>query len=257
MVTSNGLKAGIIAAALVAWPLVAGAQTTPGQQSTAGQQQTGTQTTTTQQGAQTQNPGQNPSAESARQEALTHLTAARQSLADLTKLPATARLEGQTRNQINELISNFNALITSTGPDWRAAYDKVQGDLTALIGPEPGQPGQGTVGTSGTSPSNLDPSISAKLNEVRQHVDEFGKVAGVQPGQSAQAQAASAGTTGTVNEQALRNVDQINAMVARFLSQPSMSPNQDSVTVSRQDLQQIQQYLTQLRQSLGQQNVGK
>ncbi len=284
MVNWMGWRASVVAAALVAWPLVATAQqsdagqqatgsTTTTQQQTQGTAQQGTQQTQgTEQQSQTPPPNQGQGgfgqgqgqAADTRQVALSHLTAARQSLADMTKLPAAAHLEGQARNEVNELISSFNALISSTGPEWRQAYDRVQSSLASLLGPEngaPGQPGQGAVGTSGTTPSpSIDPSITAKLNEVRQHVDQFGQTVGVKPGESAVAQGQTEGqpsggsmqgASGVANEQALRDVDQIGAMIARFLSQPSMSPNQDSVTVSRQDLQQIQQYLNQLRQSLG------
>jgi hypothetical protein len=91
---------------------------------------------------------------------------------------------------------------------------------------------------------------------MRQHVDQFGQTVGVKPGQSAVAaqgqneqQPGAAGTSGTaVNEQALRQIDQIGAILSRVLSQ---SPtDQPTVTVNRQDLQQIQEYLNQLKQSV-------
>ena len=62
-----------------------------------------------------------------------HLTAARDTLSQLTQLPAAAQLSGDARTQVSQLISNFNELIT-TNVDWRAAYGKVQGNLTALVG---------------------------------------------------------------------------------------------------------------------------
>lgn len=286
MLKTNVFRAGLVAAALAAWPLMAVAQDSqqsgsPQQGSSATQQSQGQQSQQgqppqTQQGqAADPNQGQGfgqgqGQAADARQQALSHLTQARQSLADMTKLPAASHLEGQTRNDINQLITNFNALITSTGPDWRQAYDRVQENLRALLGPESaGQPGEAPVGTSGAAAASVDASIRAKLSDVRDQVDQFGQIAGVKPGESASAQASSAapsqsgmtgssasgsaatGMAGTSNEQALRNVDQINAILSRVLAQPSMSPNQESVTVSRQDLQQIQQYLNQLRQSLG------
>jgi hypothetical protein len=296
MLKTNVFRAGLVALALAAWPLMAVAQdsqqsgTTSSQQgsSVSGQSQgqssqqgQATQGAQGQQGqAADQSQGQGfgqgqGQAADARQQALSHLTAARQALADMTKLPAASHLEGQARNEINQLITNFNALITSTGPEWRQAYDKVQDNLRTLLGPDnaAGQPSDAAVGTSGSTAGSLDASIRAKLNDVRQQVNEFGQVAGVKPGESASAQSPSAaspsqpstgtgttsapssasttGTSGVSNEQALRSVDQINAILSRVLAQPSMSPNQDSVTVSRQDLQQIQQYLNQLRQSLG------
>ncbi|MGE5361495.1 MAG: hypothetical protein ACM3NQ_20960 [Bacteroidales bacterium] len=285
MLKTNVFRAGLVAAALAAWPLLATAQdnqqTGSSQQGSSATQQSPQGQAAQGQQVQSSNPGQaqegfgqgQGQAADARQQALSHLTAARQSLADMTKLPAASHLEGQARNEINQLITNFNALITSTGPDWRQAYDKVQDNLRTLLGADnAGQPGEAPVGTSGSAAGVLDASIRAKLSDVRQQVNEFGQIAGLKPGESASAQASSSenassqptsastgttgnstavGTSGASNEQALRSVDQINAILSRVLAQPSMSPNQDSVTVSRQDLQQMQQYLNQLRQSLG------
>ena len=62
-----------------------------------------------------------------------HLTAARDTLSQLTQLPAAAQLTGDARTQVSQLISNFNELIT-TNADWRSAYTKLQGNLTALVG---------------------------------------------------------------------------------------------------------------------------
>ncbi len=273
----TGLKATLVAAVFVAMPLAATAQgtqgteqqppaqgTTPQQTQPANPQQPQTQPGNPQQPTQSgtqggfgQGQGQG---ENVRQVALSHLTAARQDLADITKLPAASQIQGQTRAELNTLIQNFNALITSTGPDWRQAYDKVQSTLTTLIGPEQNQPGQtgetggqSAVGTTGaTTTPSLDPSIVAKLNDMRQHIDQFGQTVGIKPGQSAvaqeNAQPGTAGTPGVTNEQALRNIDQIGAILSRVLSQAS--PDQPTVTVNRQDLQQIQEYLNQLRQSL-------
>ena len=69
-----------------------------------------------------------------------HLTAARDTLSQLTQLPAAAQLTGDARTQVSQLISNFNELIT-TNADWRAAYTKLQGNLTALVG----EPARGRV----------------------------------------------------------------------------------------------------------------
>ena len=114
-----------------------------------------------------------------------HLTAARDSLSQLTQLPAASQLTGDARTQVSQLISNFNELIT-TNADWRAAYTKLQGNLTALVG-EPGADESpapaaapaatpGAVGTSGTTA--IDPAIRAKLVEFRAHLTEFEKAAG-------------------------------------------------------------------------------
>ena len=61
------------------------------------------------------------------------LTAARDSLAQMTQLPAAQALTGEPRAQVSQLISNFNELIT-TNSDWKAAYAKVDANLTALMG---------------------------------------------------------------------------------------------------------------------------
>ena len=114
-----------------------------------------------------------------------HLTAARDTLSQLTQLPAAAQLTGDARTQVSQLISNFNELIT-TNADWRAAYTKLQGNLTALVGepradesPAPAAAPAatpGAVGTSGTTA--IDPAIRAKLVEFRAHLAEFEKAAG-------------------------------------------------------------------------------
>ena len=111
-----------------------------------------------------------------------HLTAARDTLSQLTQLPAAAQLTGDARTQVSQLISNFNELIT-TNVDWRSAYTKLQGNLTALVGDqradESPTPAAGTAGAVGTSGAvAVDPAIRAKLVEFRSHLMEFEKVAG-------------------------------------------------------------------------------
>ena len=112
------------------------------------------------------------------------MTAARESLSQLTQLPAAAQLTGDARTQVSQLISNFNELIT-TNTEWRASYAKVQANLNALVGdqrtdespaaaPAPGA--AGAVGTSGTT--GVDPAIRAKLVEFRTHLMDFEKAAG-------------------------------------------------------------------------------
>ena len=124
-----------------------------------------------------------------------HLTAARDSLSQMTQLPAAAQLTGDARTQVSQLISNFNELIT-TSSNWKAAYDKVQANLTSLIGeqradesPTPAAGTAGAVGTSGTTA--LDPGIRGKLVEFRTHLMEFEKAAGGGSSASASSPAAS------------------------------------------------------------------
>jgi hypothetical protein len=106
-----------------------------------------------------------------------HLTAARNVLSEVTQLPAAAQLTGETRTQVQQLISNFNELITKDS-DWRASYEKVETSLTALLrADEPAASGTpGAVGTSGAvtaPPAKLDPTIRARLVELRKHLDSF------------------------------------------------------------------------------------
>jgi hypothetical protein len=111
-----------------------------------------------------------------------HLSAARDSLSQLTQLPAAAQLAGDSRTQVSQLITSFNELISSNS-DWRGSLTKVQSSLSSLIGdqrtdesPAPAAGTAGAVGTSGTT--TLDPSIRAKLVEFRTHLAEFERAAG-------------------------------------------------------------------------------
>jgi hypothetical protein len=127
------------------------------------------------------------------------LTAARDSLSQLTQLPAAQALQGEARTQVAQLISSFNELIT-TSTEWKASYAKVDANVNALMGPQgadaspaaapanPAAPGTagtagstgatGAVGTSGTASASLDPAIKAKLAEFRTHLKEFEAAAG-------------------------------------------------------------------------------
>jgi len=128
-------------------------------------------------------------------EAHRHLVAARDTLSQLTQLPAAAQLSGEARTQVAQLISNFNELIGNP-PDWHASYQKVSANLTTLLGAEntdaeaqggapataPATPAPtatpGAVGTAGTASVELDPSIKAKLVEFRRSLSQFEKAAG-------------------------------------------------------------------------------
>ena len=94
-----------------------------------------------------------------------HLTAARDTLSQLTQLPAAGQLTGDSRTQVSQLISNFNELIT-TNVDWRSAYSKLQGNLTALVGDqradESPTPAAATAGALATRRSARSSSSSAR-----------------------------------------------------------------------------------------------
>ena len=134
-----------------------------------------------------------------------HLTGAREALAELTKLPAASQLQGDSRQRIAQFISDFNAFATAT-TDWRSKYEAVDRELDQLLGLDGGT---GTSGPASAAPSSgvststtgstgapseagapasssgtadsassgeaggLDPTIVAKLREVRTHLDQF------------------------------------------------------------------------------------
>jgi hypothetical protein len=169
--STNSWSTAVAAAALFALPVAASAQTPPATQPPA-------QPPTTQQPP----PAQPASAQTDQNAAKQHLTAARDSLSQLTSLPEAAKLQGDSRTQVTQLISNFNELIT-TQANWRASYDKLNANLIALLGPDSPDPASaagtaGAVGTSGASTADIDPAVRAKLAEFRTHLKAFEKAAG-------------------------------------------------------------------------------
>jgi hypothetical protein len=114
------------------------------------------------------------------QAARQRLTDARNTLSEMTQLPAASQLTGDARTQISQLISNFNELISAES-DWKASYDKVTANLSILLGPEnvePAPPATGTPGAVGTSGTiQLDPAVREKLVELRLQLKEFEKAA--------------------------------------------------------------------------------
>ncbi len=134
-------------------------------------------------------PQSSPSQSTGMDAAKAHLTTARNTLSELTQLPAAGQLQGEMRSQVAQLINNFNELIT-TQSDWKVSYAKVDTALDTLLATpedsaaapsnEPNRPTgtAGAVGTSGTKPASLDPTIRAKLVKLRAELDEFEKAAG-------------------------------------------------------------------------------
>ena len=121
-------------------------------------------------------PSPQPSAAVDQTLARQYLTDARNALSDITELPAAVQLSGEPRVRVQQLITNFNELITKT-TDWRESYDKVEASLALLLAdgdPAAGTPG--AVGTAGTTTS-LDPTIRAKLVEFGTHLEQFKSVA--------------------------------------------------------------------------------
>jgi hypothetical protein len=193
----------VLVAALGLAPRVAGAQSTTGSDQSAPPASTQPPSTTPPpEGGQTAAPsqpstGQQPASgtqssgvdqAAARQE----LAAARQSLADLTKLPAATQLQGEQRTAITSFISAFNTFATAS-TDWKPKFNVVDEQLNTLLAsagsgatgtagapaapatPDANTPA-GTTGDAGAASAaggGYDPSIVAKLQEVRQHLDAF------------------------------------------------------------------------------------
>jgi hypothetical protein len=166
-------------------------------------------------------------------EAKRHLSAARESLSQLTQLPAAAQLQGESRNQVSQLISNFNELIT-TKENWRATYDKVNSNVMMLLSSEAAAPAEpaptGTPGAVGTSGAvALDPAIRGKLVEFKEHLTKFEKAAGTasdaSPSASAPAPSADASATPAASAPA-------SAAPAATPSTPAATPSGPAETAS-------------------------
>ena len=137
----------------------------------------------------TTSPAEAPVATVDQEAARRDLIAARDTLNQLTQLPAAAQLTGEARTHVTQLIANFNELIT-TESDWPASYAKVSANMLALLGPEeasgeaatatpPVTGTTGAVGTSGTAAVTLDPAVRTKLIEMRKQLSAFEKASGV------------------------------------------------------------------------------
>ena len=153
-----------------------------------------------------------PAGQVDREAAKQHLGEARDSISQLAALPEAARLQGETRTQMSQLIAQFNELIT-TQNDWRSSYAKLEATLNALLGPDSGSTtgtagAPGTTGTAGAagspapagtsgSATPLDPAIRAKLQEFRTHLKEFEQAAGGAPAAAAEPAPAATPTTMT------------------------------------------------------------
>ena len=153
MYLKHVITAGILSAALAIGPGAAFAQssgsTAPDDVGyTSSQGSTGSQGTTSSQGTTPQEPqsgtapssasgGQRPEGSGgsgANQEAVRqHLSSAREALAELTKLPAASQLQGEQRQQVAQLIGDFNTFATAT-TDWRPKYETIDRELDQILG---------------------------------------------------------------------------------------------------------------------------
>jgi hypothetical protein len=204
------VTAGIVTVALGAWPGAAAAQSSSTAQPPSTSPQTGADSSSQQPSGQQpsgqQPSGQQPSGQGqstqgggGNQEAIRqHLADARTALAELTKLPEAAQLQGQQRDQVASLISNFNAFATAT-TDWRSKYEVVDKNLDEMIGsgdqaaaaapsPSPSADPSATPSSAGSTAApetaasagtgGFDPAIAAKLQEVRTHLNKFEEATG-------------------------------------------------------------------------------
>lgn len=169
--------------------------------------------------------------------ARTQMAEAKATLVELTKLPAAGQLTGETRAQVTQVIANFNELITTTH-DWRVSFAKVEADLNALLGPEStdaqppagvatgttGATATGVVGTSGAAPAaTLDPSIRAKLIELRTHLKAYEKAAGGAPKAAAATAATGSAATATLMSRPT-GTDPAPASAAAAAPTPEVTP---------------------------------
>lgn len=225
----------LAAAALMALPAAASAQTPP--PATPPAQQATPQTPPAQPPADPKptepqaQPAQDAKVDAAA--AKEHLSQARDTLSKLTSMPEAAKLEGDARTQVSQVISSFNELIT-TQADWRAAYAKVDASLTTLLGPAgPEQTAAsgvtGAVGTSGATPIQLDPAIRGKLTEFRTHLKEFERAAG---GAAAGAMAPSAATDATSSPANPNPANPATPTTAASASSPAASPAKPAAMIT-------------------------
>ncbi|HOC16859.1 MAG TPA: hypothetical protein PKK95_01255 [Vicinamibacterales bacterium] len=117
------------------------------------------------------------------------LIEARESLAEVAKMPEAAELQGQGRTEVSQAISNFNALLTAES-DWYDQYKLVMQNLFNVLGPpeagesaagsSAGTSGSSTAGSSatGTAGEEVPPALRSKLVEFRQKLMAFGREAG-------------------------------------------------------------------------------
>jgi hypothetical protein len=207
-----------------------------------------------------------------------HATAARDTLGQLTKLPAAAQVQGDARTQLSQLITNFNELITTT-ENWRSSYDKVNANVVALLGPETPEPSQppaagvpGAVGTSGTA--TLDPAVRAKLVEFRNHLTQFEKASGANtpaapaataaavvpatapPGSPATEQSAAPPQRSEVMGQtsALVHIDAIEAILKPRATASAQTPAgataATGLTLDPTQVEQLRTHLAELRKAI-------
>ena len=113
------------------------------------------------------------------------LTAAQASLAEMTKLPAAATLQGDVRTAVSGFIGEFNAF-ASLPKDWKAKYQVASASLDKMLAaaaaaPAPAAaPAAAAPAAPGDSnaPGKWDPTVVETLKKVRTQLDAFEKATG-------------------------------------------------------------------------------
>ena len=113
------------------------------------------------------------------------LTAAQASLAEMTKLPAAATLQGDVRTAVSGFIGEFNAF-ASLPKDWKAKYQVASASLDKMLAAAAAAPAPAaapaapapTVPADSNAPGTWDPTVVEMLKKVRTQLDAFEKATG-------------------------------------------------------------------------------
>jgi hypothetical protein len=185
----------------------------------------------------------------------------------MTKLPAAAQLQGEQRTTIANFIQAFNAFATAT-TDWRSKFQAVDSQLEQILasadaaGSASGTAGtttgsatgststtanaSGATGAAGSAPAagSLDPTIVAKLREVKQHLDAFQEASGdPTPHYDAIEKIIDSAMNGTSGS-ASASVGTSGTSASATTGDASAS---GSVTMTRAQLEEIRQHVEKLR----------
>ena len=118
------------------------------------------------------------------------LTAAQAALAEMTKLPAAATLQGDVRTAVSGFIGEFNAF-ASLPKDWKAKYQIASASLDKMLAaaaaapapaaapaaPAPPAPAPAAPADA-NAPGKWDPTVVETLKKVRTQLDAFEKATG-------------------------------------------------------------------------------
>jgi hypothetical protein len=113
------------------------------------------------------------------------LTAAQASLAEMTKLPAAATLQGDVRTAVSGFIAEFNAF-ASLPKDWKAKYQVASASLDKMLAAAAAAPAPAAAPAAPTpaapadsnAPGKWDPTVVETLKKVRTQLDGFEKATG-------------------------------------------------------------------------------